>query len=181
MFSIRQAVRGSDVRFLTILFIFMSTVAHAQDMKTFRSWSVGPTKDRDGVFAATVNDSGGVLGQYCFWDSKTCYWLIATDVNCEESDRYPVLLNAPSGASNQNIRCLKVDGKARYVFENFDSAARAMKGNGRIGVAFPMASGQFQVARFSLEGVDEAVAFMRTVAEAMVNKVEQKSTRDTRL
>lgn len=169
------------MRFLAVLFVVMSGLAQAQDMRTFGSWTVGPTKDRDGVFAATINDSGGVLGQYCYWDEKGCYWLIATDVKCEENDRYAVLLNAPSGASHQSIRCLKVDGKARYVFENFDSAAKAIKGNGRMGVAFPMESGQFQVSRFSLDGVDEAVSFLRTVAEAMVNKVEQISTRDTRL
>lgn len=67
----------------------------------------------DGFYAATVNDSGGVLGQYCNTAKGTCFWLIALKTGCKEESRYPVLVNSDDGARNLEIYC---DGEYKNGF-----------------------------------------------------------------
>jgi hypothetical protein len=144
--------------------------------RQFGAWAAGVMDGKEGVFAATVNDSGGVLGQYCFRETGSCVWLLANDADCEDGAKYPVLVNTDSGAANNTIRCVKVDGKARYLFENFDIIDGAVRSASWFGIAFPMKSGRFQVSRFSMQGAAQAVALMRKAAEASATPASSTTT-----
>lgn len=128
--------------------------------KTFREWVVGVTSDKEGVFAATMNESGGVFGEYCYPSSATCVWLLSNDTNCEDGSTYPVLVNTDTGSASTKILCKKIDGKARYVFASYEEIETSIKRARWIGMAFPMQDGRFQVSRFSLAGAAEAVSFI---------------------
>jgi hypothetical protein len=148
--------------------------------RQFGAWAAGVLDGKEGVFAATVNDSGGVLGQYCYREAGSCLWLLANDINCEDGAKYPVLVNTDSGAANTTIRCVKVDGKARYVFEVFDLIDDAVRSASWFGIAFPMEDGRFQVSRFSMQGAAQAVSLMRKAAEASA-KPASSTTKDQSL
>jgi hypothetical protein len=141
--------------------------------KRFGAWTVGAIAGDEGVYSATRNDSGGVLGQYCLREGGRCLWLLANDVGCEDGARYPVLVNASDGAASAELVCMKLDGKPRYAFADFDLIDRVAKESDWIGVAFPMESGLFKVSRFSLSGAERAVALMRRAAEAMVERATE--------
>lgn len=145
------------------------------------SWSQGETSDKQGLYAATSNDSEAVFGQYCYpeeGESGTCYWLLANEVNCEKGSRYPVLVNSDAGAYSFEVLCFRQDeGRGRFAFTNFDEMDQIVRGGGRIAVAFPMASGLFQVNRFSLDGASRAVSAMRNRAER-AQKEKKTSTKD---
>jgi hypothetical protein len=155
----------------------LSLPASAQE-KHFGSWTAGGLSGNERItFAATINDSGGVLGLYCFVSEGNCFWLLSNDVDCTEGNRYPVLVNADAGSSSQEIFCMKLQGKRGYAFANFEAIDATVRASKRIGIAFPMADGYFSVSRFSLDGASAAISFMASLREAM----QQKSTRDTKL
>jgi hypothetical protein len=166
---------------VAVFFLLHSVAASAQQ---FESWVVGAMDSDEGYYAATVNDSSGVLGQYCYTESGQCLWLIATDVKCEQESKYPVLVNADGGSAETELVCLKLEDKSRYAFADFkkiDDVIRAS--SSYIGFAFPMASGNFKVSRFLLDGSLKAINTMRIKAEKNVapKSKPKRSTRDLRL
>jgi hypothetical protein len=168
--------RTSLARRLVVLGAALAALRADAQARQFGAWAAGVMDGKEGVFAATVNDSGGVLGQYCFRESGSCLWLLANDINCEDGARYPVLVNTDSGAVSTTIRCIDVDGKARYVFEAFDVIDDAVRKANWFGIAFPMQSGRFQVSRFSMSGAAQAVALMRKAAEATAKPASSTTT-----
>jgi hypothetical protein len=122
----------------------------------------------EGVFAATINDSKGILGQYCYREEASCIWILSNEVGCEDGSQYPVLVNSDSGAVSTTIMCAKLHGKPRYAFAEFDVIDNIVRHSEWLGIAFPMKSGFFQVSRFPLNGAGAAVTFMRKVGDSMV-------------
>lgn len=156
--------------------VLCAVPASAQE-KRFGAWAVGTMKENAGAFAATVNDSGGLLGQYCYREREQCVWLLSNDIGCEDGAKYPVLVNADSGAATTQIVCMKVSGKPMYAFAEFDLIDGIVRQADWVGFAFPMASGQFRVSRFALEGAASAVEFMRKVMDQVIERVG-RSTKD---
>ena len=148
----------------------------------YESWIVGAMDGGEGLYAATVNDSSGVLGQYCYTESSQCLWLIATDVKCEQESKYPVLVNADGGSAQMELVCLKLENKPRYAFTDFKKIDDVIRtSSSYIGFAFPMESGHFKVSRFLLGGSLKAINTMRIKAEKNVAPKPKRSTRDLRL
>lgn len=172
-----------NVPIATILFMSLSlltTSLCAQERK-FRDWRVGLLSGNSGVYAGTTSDSNGIFGQYCLKETSSCYWLLATDINCTEGNKYPVLVNSDAGASSQELYCIKVEGKPRYAFTDFDSINEIVAASKRVGIAFPMANSQFQVSRFSLAGSSDAIEVMLKVANALTKPNSSNNTKDQRL
>lgn len=155
---------------LPVLIVTAPPVARAET-ENFGNWMVGAIEGGEGFFAASVNDSSAVLGQYCYLESGDCLWLLATSTNCEDGERYPVLVNADGGSSQTELVCRKLGKKPRYIFTNFDSIDKSIRSSSKyIGFAFPLQSGMFQVDRFLLDGAVESLARMRAVAKGGARK-----------
>lgn len=154
-------------KLLTVCFfvsIFFGHVACASEPKKFGEWYVGVMDDSEGMYAATVNESGGILGQYCFFASENCVWLIANDIACEPDGSYVILMNAESSAGDHKLKCFPNDARKeqpRYVFADFDAIDAPLRKSSFVGFAFPLESGKFQVSRFALYGMTKALDFMR--------------------
>lgn len=155
---------------------FCCARAEAQETR-FGDWSVGVMAGEEGIYAATVNDSGGLLGQYCYKENSKCLWLLANDINCDAGSKYSVLINADSGAATTQVACVKIGGKSRYVFVDFDLIATTVRDSEWIGIASPLKNGRFQVSRFSLAGAARAVALVNKAVESAVGNAS-RSTRD---
>lgn len=149
--------------------------AAAEDRRV-GDWSVGVLKGNAGAYAATVNDSGGLLGQYCYREQGACVWLVANDAACEAGNRYRVLVNSDSGAASLEVLCVNLEGKTRFAFTDFEAIDAIVRNARRLGLAFPMENGHFQITRFSLDGAARAVAIMREVAEAMTARRSNATT-----
>lgn len=166
--------------FIVAVFLLINGLSLQAKAQQFGNWFVGPITNNAGLYAATINDSKGVLGQYCYKDEGSCLWVLATSINCEENSQYPILVNADAGSSNMQLLCVKVDGKPRYAFMDFSAIDGFIKKSSHIGFAFPMESGYFQVSRFNLNGAAKAISYMREIAEKIVTP-SGPSTKDTRL
>jgi hypothetical protein len=162
-------------------------VARGADQQ-FGDWMAGLVTAKTATYAATVNESGSVLGEYCVLQTGKCFWTIVLDLSCSGSDTYPILGNTASGAVQLNIQC---DGKTdngayRYIVVNWKDLEALLKDSSQVGFAIPMKSELFKVARFSLNGRSDAMTLAETAAASQargnVNKNESlKANSDTTL
>ena len=165
--------------FLAVLFMVVGAgLAHGQD---YGDWTVD-LKNPSGYSVTTVNDSGRALGQYCFFENESCYWLIELDSHCEEDHKYPVLANGDTGAASLELICYGRldDGGYGYAFTNFDQVDKIIQQSSRVGFAIPMQDDEFRVVRFNVRGATRAISAMSEAA-AKRSKAVPRNTRDKRL
>lgn len=124
----------------------------------------------DLYIAATRNSADAAFGTMC--DKTDCIAFFNPKIDCVEGEKYPVLINAPAAAYSSVVKCEKVDGVTLYSLPLEGAIADAMSVGGILGIAFPMASGEFKVSRFSLTGAARASA-----RAAQLGKSGQGSTR----
>ena len=122
-----------------ILILIASAHASLARAENFGSWFTGKTNNNF-VFAATTNDNGHLLGQYCSPETGNCLWILGISTTCKLGDKYPILANSDSGASHLSVHCDEQleDGKFRYVFSKFNDIDSIIKGSLRIGFALPL-------------------------------------------
>jgi hypothetical protein len=116
--------------------------------------------------ATTANNVGSVFGTMC--EKNTCFAFMNPSIGCNPSDQYPALINAPGGAFSVLVTCEKFGDLLIYDFDIGDQLSEAMAVGGVLGIAFPMASGEFKVARFSLTGAARATARIAQLAKGEV-------------
>jgi hypothetical protein len=170
-----------------LLLVFGSAVAAAGSSKVFGDWIVDFTDDHSTIYAATVNDSNAVLGEYCTLSTHECSWLLGMEVACEDSGSFPALGSTSTGAASLNLVCggkLDTGKYYQYIFAKWQDVETLLKDAGMVGFAFPLADGKFKVSRFSLKGrtdameLAEAVAFDKPESHP---KATQTGTADTTL
>ena len=165
---------------ITTLILLASAAAYSvsAQAENFGAWFTGETNDGNFVFAATVNDSGNLLGQYCSPKTGNCLWMLGISTACKLDDKYPILANSDIGAEHLSIHCDKQyeDGLFRYVFSKFDSIDGIIKGGLRVGFALPLQSDNFRVIRFDLSGANRAIKFMHSNGTKTTPKT--KGTKD---
>ena len=171
-------LRPAYLALLLVLYsISVPTIA-----QEFANWVTGAMDDNEGYFAATVNDSTSIFGQYCYTGSGQCLWLLAVNINCEDGSRYPVLINGDGGSAQMEIVCKKLVDKPRYVFSNFDAINNSVKSSKKyIGFAFPLESGLFEVNRFLLDGAPEAIGRMKALSNSKKKKSSGSGTSSYKL
>lgn len=156
---------------------FVSVVPNAQaEGRWFGSWIVGAMENTQGIYAATVNDSEGVLGQYCYGSNAACYWLLDVDLECESEARFPALINSDSGSTTVEVVCFKLGSVSKLTFTDFDAIDGIVKKSSRIGIVFSLNDGLFKVSRFTLNGAADSIAFMRDIAAKSL--IKSTGTRD---
>lgn len=157
---------------LFISVLLTSNALAAEVIKDW-SWSVGDNY----AWAATINKSGDIFGQYCYYDSGHCLYLIATNSACNEDSKYPILTNSPSGAFSNSLFCkTKVNREQySYIVNNFDQIDEVVKEDAYLRFAIPMESGKFKTMTFSLLGSKKAILSMREYAEK--NSIERNQNR----
>jgi hypothetical protein len=128
---------------------------------TVKDWTF--TDYADGTAGAqTTNESESSLGVYCA-SKDNCLAYLATDSGCQDGSKYTVMMNANSGANALLATCKSLAtprSKQQFAlfFEDLGAVLDTMLKDHTVGFAIPLASGQFKVVRFSLEGSNETLA-----------------------
>jgi hypothetical protein len=164
-------------KLLSVIFLaFLILPANDSIAQSFGDWLVN-SKAGEFQYAATVNDSGALFGQYCFPGNDRCMWLLGMSARCERGDEYPVLANSDAGATPIGIHCegRLDDGLYRYIFTDFDSVDALVRKGSIIGFAVPLFQDQFKVVRFKLNGAIPAITAMRSAIE---RRTFRTNTRD---
>jgi hypothetical protein len=162
----------------------LSVQAEEPVVKRVGDWMIGLMENQEGIFIATMNDSKAVLGKYCFFEENQCLWLLLNDIDCNNKNEYPVLINSDVAADHMTMICTKMaDGTPRYAISPFDTINAHIEKSNRIGIAFPLDSGKFQISRFSLTGAKDAMQliqdFFKKVSEKLQEGGETENTHDT--
>lgn len=144
---------------------------HAQ---VYGSWTVENMTDERAIYAATINESGGLLGKTCSADG--CQWILTNTVNCQADAKYPALLNGDSGAWHVTLVCSpNTKVASRYTILEYESVDSAVASGESVGVAMPMQSGQFRVSRYAIKGWGAASQRLRERALQMLKKPGESS------
>lgn len=156
------------LRLLAMMALALSPIAGLAETKMNKDW-MWNLDGSDGVYAATANRDGRILGQYCYFDNNTCIYTVSFGITCEKDSKYPVLVNSDTGAINVEMVCGhkmggEVDENAFYITP-FDAIDNTVRNATNIGFAVAMESGRFKVVRFSLAGSTYAIETMRTFAD----------------
>src|SRR5690606_13328159 len=84
-------------------------------------------------YAATETPSGHAFGQYCYFDSGSCYYLIGVKTTCDIGDEYPALLNSDAGSAHVTLICShKFDDYNVFFITPFDDIDRIAKSASRV-------------------------------------------------
>lgn len=143
-----------------------ATPAQAQENnRTYGNWTVGLQNNNLGYYASTVNDSDLILGEYCYFSSKSCTWIVGGDTECVNNASYPTLGNTDQGAAPLELLCMGKPATINnyaYAFKNWKLLEGMIKRSTMLGLAVPMKGDQFTVWRFSLTGMNAALADMES-------------------
>jgi hypothetical protein len=164
---------------LVVLLAFTGILQAAA--QSYGDWFVETSKATY-FYAVSVNDSGNVLGQFCFPGDGSCIWLIGMKPSCKSGARYPVLANSDAGAVHLEVLCdgQLESGLYRYAFTSFDNVDNMVRQSSRVGFAIPLEEDQFRVVRFNTRGGAAALSAMRSAAERRTKPVG-RGTRDEKL
>jgi len=149
-----------------------SQAASAQSApETWESSTVG----EEYLFAAVENSAGHVLGQYCFFESGSCSYLLAIGTNCEPESEYPALVSSDVGAAHLTLVCgAEIEGQ-HVLIVPFDDMDKIVRKSSRVGLVVPMQNDQFKVARFSLAGSSKAIERMLAAASERLTDDQLKN------
>lgn len=136
-----------------LIALILPTVSFAQKIG---SWQV--VLETPGMqIAKTTNDSNSVAGVICFASDKSCNAYINADVGCEENAKYPLMINAKTGANSVVATCITLDKTQFLVINELNVAVAAFESGGEVGFAVPMQNGKFRVVRFDCVGATAAI------------------------
>jgi hypothetical protein len=161
-------------RVLTIFTVLLCISAHAETFAS-KEWAWS-TDNPDFYFAATANGVGHILGQYCYFESGTCLYLVGIGINCEEGSQYPALINSDAGSAQVSLVCAyKYENQFVLFINSFDDVDRIIRAATRIGIAVPMQRDEFKVSRFGLAGSTYAIDLMRASAQDKMQRQPQNA------
>ena len=126
-----------------------------------RDWVVSEYGVYTGAY--TNNADEIVFGVLC---SDDCTFYLSSGDACDDGEVYPAMINSREGSAALELRCVRIDGHTLLSAGMIDPYIDLLRGGGVVGFAMPLASGHFEIFRFSLDGAVEAVARAATLADA---------------
>lgn len=146
------------MRVLFVIFaaFLVSSNAGAEE-KWFGDWFVVRADNGDMVAGTQEDNFSKALVYRCFKALNKCAHVLIAGIVCEDGHTYPVLVNSEHSALSMDTLCSVNDGRSELVLTEFDLIHEIIKKASIVGFAVPMASGQFKVVRFSLNGSSKAI------------------------
>lgn len=168
----------SPYQSLILMAVVTAGAVHAQ---TPDHWSVTQSDDKTFIYASTVNDSGAFLGEYCYYATKKCLWILGNTTACEKDHIYPILANSDTGAAQLDINCNGVvnNGIYGYSFTKWSDLEDILQKAERVGFAVPLQKDQFLVYRFKLSGLAAATRQAESAVASAPPTGNVRSTSDT--
>lgn len=150
---------------------------------TFGQWQVATSSDGHYTYAATVNRRGEVFGEFCYFKSASCRWLLAVDTPCRFGDVYPVLANSAAGANPIAIFCVgRLSGHTYGMALLNRGKLQATIAHARsVAFAVPLDGGGFAFTRFELSGRLEATALLHESFAAEIERRRQRRAAEAHL
>lgn len=164
------------LQLIAISFLLSSASSFAE-FKQNKDWFWNLSLDAGNfVYAATLNSSDRLLGQYCYFDEGTCVYMVTLGITCTEGSEYPSIINSSAGVVTVDLICAhKYEDENTFFITPFDDVDNIIKQASTIGFAVAMEGDEFKVVRFSLSGSTYAIEKMRSGAEVLSDQINYKS------
>lgn len=140
---------------------FSSLAAASAPIETFAEWSVVRAAESVDLIAITHNKAGNYLAFRCFVDTQKCVHVLSASFECKVGTGYPVLINTHATSLSINTSCISSAVTHELLADNQSHIHEVLKQDGVIGFAFPMDSGLFKVVRYSFNGAQEAMEYVK--------------------
>lgn len=156
---------------IAIMMICVPAMPAPVQWSNFKDWRFKQTEKY--WEASTQNASGSELGVLCT-DKESCFAYYQDDTQCKAENVYPLLWNSDSGSLLLTATCTSIGASGTYllVFDKFETVRDYMLKDQSTGIAIPLASGQFKVLKFSLNGSNEAMSAL----VAGIKSIDAKSS-----
>ncbi|MCW5668161.1 MAG: hypothetical protein KIT86_00780 [Hydrogenophaga sp.] len=146
----------------------LATIALAGAGIANAQWVAGDIDGKEGVYAVTQNDDGEIFGRYCYFEDKTCVWLVTNPLRCEPGASYPALATSKDSAHVEVVCWGKspTSNVYRYFVKPYDIVEGLVNDGGILGIAVVAKNGNFRVSRFDLNGSQRAIRESSTKFES---------------
>jgi len=167
-----------------VVFAGMALVSGAKADQTVKDWVFSKLGGGSAI-AYTGNDSGSRLGVVCT-AANECDAYVYSATGCDDGSKIPVLINTDSGSASFNVTCKNISSPSEkqnfvFVFDELKPILNILLKNQTLGLALPLASGQFKVLHFSLQGSNEALAAVSRSVKPSATPVSTKKNEDQTL
>jgi len=160
-----------------VLLVFLLLVGPLYaSAETIGDWNTVLAKQFSESF--TSNSSGSSLGILCANKNGKCFLYLDPKLQCTEKAVQPILLNSASGAYATTSSCIHLANRQILVLAHFDMLVKMIEENNSIGIALPLAGGQFKAARFSLRGSTKSIEWAKSMAIARKSLNKGTSKKD---
>lgn len=127
-----------------------------------QEWAQGASGDGNLLYAATIDEAGPLLGQYCYLDTGSCLYVLSMGTTCSPEAEYPALVNSDVGSVHVSLLCSEKYNDENILFvDSFDDIDRIVRSANQVGFAVAMENGDLNVVRFSLRGAAWTIDLMR--------------------
>lgn len=148
--------------FVGVWLLLLPRMASAEQISQDWVWSV----EQDYAFAATNNEQKRIFGQFCYYKTGLCAYIVDLGITCKKSDVFPSLVNTDAGARKFDLICgRRLHDSNALIIKPFRSIDSLVTHNKNIGFAVALRNGQFKVVHFSLLGSKQAIKMMRSYAK----------------
>lgn len=140
---------------------------------------------REGTGEASTKDASmAKFGMLC--GEESCRYYYDNGINCEPGSTYPIVIATSAGSIAVETVCAPAEGETtRYWFTDLPQFNDALMQSDTVGIAFPLASGQFKISQFLMNGFGEAVErvaagmrALRAEREARESAERERRTRE---
>ena len=119
--------------------------------------------------ASTKDASMARFGMLC--SEESCRYYYENGINCEPGNTYPIVIATSAGSIAVETVCAPLSSTegeiTRYWFADLPQFNDALMQSDAVGIAFPLASGQFKISQFLMNGFGEAVERVATGMRAL--------------
>ena len=176
--STLQKNRLYRIAFLHFLVLFFTSSSVGAEPIQSKDW-VWSMDNNEFFYAGTTNNSQHFFGQFCYFETEDCIYLLSVKVTCETEAEMPALVNSDKGAIHVSLICGHMyEGYNVLYMTPFDDVDLIVRQSSYLRIAIPMESDQFKVSRFSLIGSTSAVDNMRAATETAIEILRTNKTQD---
>jgi len=163
---------------LYLVLILSSTLVHAGDYKTANDWRYTPNHFYKRLAASVENHDDEALMARCDLVGESCAIYIAILEGCLKKEGVYIEAEYTSNNSDNNInrklffRCLRHKGKSYLVTSDFDWLVGLAKKIGPNNDHMIFKRYGYELTRFSLNGIEEALVSMKREYDKEQQKIQ---------
>ncbi|MFW1676650.1 hypothetical protein ACFVYJ_02555 [Pontibacter sp. JAM-7] len=116
-------------------------------------WSLITAKNGDRLAITRQKDTNHNLVYRCFREGQRgCAFILQPELRCRHGKSYPTLVSNGKRSQLINAICAQKDATYNLVMKDYKTMQRLILDSNHLGIAIPLAQGQFRTVTFPVKG-----------------------------